>query len=396
MNDKPKLLKISLLLIVGIALSAILSLQAATNFFAVKQPIVATGIFPLDGFALERVAVRQMASEDQSEKNLQPLAMELEPIVLEAFRKEPLVPNALAILALAQEDQGTKENILVATSKINRRRLLLQTQLLSLYASKEDFDGTIGKLNEILAVHPEQKSVYLPALVQALHDQRAVDPLVEVLENSPDWLDQFLTSAAADKQSLDNLYRLRNLLDNRVEIQPETDRTIISRMANDGKLQPAYSLYQKFGVSRDLKTEKTALGKLDWRSEYPPFDWQLIENSDERVEVSSDGQSLKMNVKRGKGGVVAQRLVSVPKQPLTINILHSTISDSVLDDITFEWGCHDDDEPVLTRVFSKSKMSIAVDPQDDCPLHRIGINARAWSHKGDLSGRIDSVSIEAN
>ncbi|GAB5488653.1 MAG: hypothetical protein Pars2KO_22230 [Parasphingorhabdus sp.] len=393
-GSKMRIIRVFLFFVLGIVLAAMVGLQAATNVLVKKQPAIAVGLFPLDGFALERIAVHRIATAEQSSLDMQILAKELKPIVLEAFRKEPLVPNALAVLALSQTDKSAKENILIVTGKINRRRLILQTQLLSLYASREDFAGTIGKLNEILAVHREQKSVYLPALVEALRDTRSVAPLTEVLEKNPDWKDRFLVSAASDGQALDNLADLRNLLGRKIDLEPETDRAIILKMANAGKIEQAYSLYQKFSTASDSKTPETVYGELNWRSEFPPFDWQLNKERDERAEVASDKQGLEISVKRGKGGVVAQRLIAVPRMPFSIDIEHSSISASVLDDISLEWSCYDDDLPVVKTPFSASPMKIVINQSEDCELQRIAVNARAWSQKGNLSGRIDSISVK--
>jgi len=381
-------LKASLLSVGTASLGGVLAMQAFTNVLANDQPGLAAGAFPLNGFAMERVALDRLNS--QTDETLAPLAREV-------LKQEPLSPVSWTILALEQQDAAQKDEILLAASDLNRRTLMLQSNLLLLYASRDDFANSIAVLNQILTVSPEQEETMFPILIQALKDERSVPEFVEALNNKPDWADSFLKAAAGDRDALANLARLRMLLFDKFLVKPDTDKSIIDALVRTGDLDSATALYRKIsgisssGPAPSAKRQQ----RLDWGTEMPPFDWWLNRGSGERAQIVDEPERLEFFVRRGKAGVLAERIVSVP-QSFTLTIEHDVSPVEQLGDVRFALQCEKTKTRFFDRPLTKSPSKYSVGPiPTDCAVVRLSLLARAWSDKENLNGQIHSIHISA-
>lgn len=381
-----KRLKATALSAATLVFSGLLAMQAFTNVFANDQPVVAASAFPLNGFALERVALYRLKSQEDGS---------LTPLARQVVAKEPLAPAAWTILALAQKDAARKDAILLAASRINRRTLLLQSNLLLLYAARDDFSNSIGVLNQILTVYPEQEETMFPILVQALKDDRSVPEFVLALSKKPGWSNNFLEAAAEDSEALQNLSRVRMGLFGKVAIERDTDNAIIAALIKAGRIETAAALYQRISET-SASGPFGATGKfqrLDWNTKLPPFDWQLADRPDARAQVIEQPERLEFYVRSGKAGVLAERLLAVPSS-FTLQVRHSVSPIDQLKDVRVQIQC----EKTKTRFFdqpltpSPSKFAVGPIPAD-CTVVRFSLFARAWSDKPDLGGNIDSVTV---
>lgn len=370
-----------------VILSGVLALQAFTNVFANDQPAVAASAFPLNGVALERAALNRLRNEENGS---------LTPLAEQVLAKEPLSPVAWTILALAQQDEAKKDAILLAASKINRRTLLLQSNLLLLYASRDDFSHSIGVLNQILTVYPEQEEIMFPVLMQALKDERSVPEFILALDKKPSWSDSFLEAASKDSDTLANLTRVRMGLFDKVKVEQETDETIIGALIDAGRIEDATALYRRISES-SVDGSFGVAGKfqrVDWDTRMPPFDWQLTDSSGARAQVVNDPERLEFFVRSGKAGVLAERLLAAPES-FTLEIRHSVSPVDQLEDVRVELQCEKNKQMFFEQRFTPSPSKYSVGPiPADCAVVRLSLSARAWSDKADLSGNIYSVAIK--
>ncbi len=381
-------MKAAVLSVGAVALSAALAMQAFTNALANDQPAVAAGAFPLNGFALERVALDRLNS--QAEESLSPLARKI-------LAQEPLSPVSWTILALDQRDEGAKNRILLAASELNRRTLMLQSNLLLLYASRDDFANSIAVLNQILTVSPEQQKTMFPILIQALKDERSVPEFAQALSFEPDWSNPFLQAAAGDRDALSNLARLRMSLFDKLAVEPDTDRAIVDALVRAGDLDSAFALYQRISGpgSDNLAGTTSRQGKLGWSSEMPPFDWRLNKGSGERAQIVDDPERLEFFVRRGKAGILAERIISVP-QSFTLRVTHEISPVEQLEDVRIALQCENSETGFFDQPLTKSPSIFPVGPlPSDCAVVRLSLLARAWSDKDNLNGQIHSIQISA-
>lgn len=378
-------LKAFSLSIAAVVSSGGLAMQAFTNVVENDRPALAASVSPLNGFALERVALNRFTNQD---------GVSLTPLVREVLAKEPLSPTAWTILALEQEDEAKKEEILLAASKINRRTLLLQSNLLLLYASRDDFLNSIEVLNEILAVNPEQRATIFPILIQALKDERSIPEFVQALSKNLSWSDSFLRTAANDSDALPNLARLRMDLLDEVMVEGDTDKAIIGALIKAGRIDTATALYRRI-------SEQSAGGtvgqtqRVNWSTKTPPFDWQLTDTIEARAQVIGSPERLQFFVRRGKAGVMAERLLVVPGS-FNLNIQHSISPIEQLEDVRIELQCEKTKQKFFSQPFTPSPSNYSIGPvPPDCDTVRLFLLARAWSDKADLNGDIHSIVIDS-
>tara|TARA_R110000824_G_scaffold104214_6_gene247368 strand:+ start:35764 stop:36921 length:1158 start_codon:yes stop_codon:yes gene_type:complete len=367
-------------------LSTVLTMQAITNVLENDQPALAASVSPLNGFALERIAFSRFQSEGGGA---------LEPLLKQVLKKEPLSPTAWTILALAQENDAKKEEILLAASKLNRRTLPLQSSLLLLYASRDDLINSTKVLNQILAVYPEQQETIFPILIQALKDERSIPQIVQALSNRPGWSDKFLTAASRDSDALTNLTRLRMSLLDKISVERDTDEAIINGLVHAGRLESAAELYRRIsepsaggGIGAVGK-----LQRLNWSTKMPPFDWQLNDSPGERAQVVEKPDRLEFFVRRGKAGVLAERILAVPNS-FRLEIKHSISPVQQLEDIRIELECQKTKKKFFDQSFTQSPSKYSVGPvTSDCEYARLSLSARAWSDKADIRGTIYSIVL---
>lgn len=370
-----------------ILLGSILAMQAFTNVIENDQPALAASVSPLNGFALQQVALNRLKNQEDGP---------LTPLVKKVLAKEPLSPAAWTMLALAQEDGAKKDVILLAASKLNRRTLLLQSNLLLLYASRDDFFNSIGVLNQILSVYPEQKGTMFPILIQALKDERSIPEFVQALSKSPSWSDSFLTAASADSDALPNLTQVRMGLFDKVTVERDTDKAIIGGLIKAGRIEPAAALYRRISEPSDGGTFGSAgkFQKVDWNTNMPPFDWQLKDDPGARAQVGGKPERLDFFVKSGKADTIAERLIVSPRAPFVLKIVHDMIPLAQLNDVEIRVQCAKRKETLIELPFLESPSSYSVaNIPENCGMINISIFARAWSDKPDLKGEIRSIAI---
>ncbi|MEH6660529.1 MAG: hypothetical protein V7679_02675 [Parasphingorhabdus sp.] len=300
-------------------------------------------------------------------------------------------------MALAQQDAAKKDTILLAASELNRRTLMLQSNLLLLYASREDFGNSIAVLNQILAVSPEQQETMFPILIQALKDERSIPEFAQALSNEPGWSDRFLKAASGDRDALANLTRLRMSLFETMVVEPDTDKAIIGALVKAGQLDSAAALYRKISgpISGGLAGSAKRQQRLDWSTEMPPFDWQLNDGSGERAQVVGDPERLEFFVRRGKAGILAERILSVP-QSFTLKIEHNVSPVEQLEDVRIELLCENNKKKFFDQPLTKTPSTYSVGPiPPECEAVRLSLLARAWSDKENLNGEIYSIELSS-
>jgi hypothetical protein len=389
-------LKATGLSIGAIILGSVLAMQAVTNVFDNDQPALAASASSLNGNALEYLAMGQLAAAGANGEAVPKTAKSLKPLVERILRKEPLMPNALTILALAQEDPAKKAEILLATAQINRRPLMLQSNLLTYYSSRNDIPNSIATLDNMLAVHPEQSEILFPALIGALKDARSISPIARVLQKQPRWGSAFMKAAARDVDSVDNIARVRMNLLNEIPDDRDVDRVIVDGLVKAGKVDMAAALYQDISnvVAAKHSVRLGGYGKLDWGAQLPPFDWRLYDDPGARAQIIEKPERMEFFVKSGKAGIMADRLIFAPEKPFVLEILHDVKPVDQLEDVRIQIQCEKTKEKLTDLPFTKSPSRYLVPTRSkDCGMINISIKARAWSDKLDLQGEIYSVSI---
>ncbi|MCP5396134.1 MAG: hypothetical protein H6918_05270 [Sphingomonadaceae bacterium] len=385
-----KFVRLVLAVGVSIPIALLAGAQAASSVLTKTDPALAATVFPANGTALANVAFAEYISSIVDPSAPPPPNAEAIRLAREALRKEPLSPKAYVVLAQAEKDPARRRVLIEGASRLNRRDLALQGLVLQEHLADQDYPATIDTLDQILRVHPKHSQEFFPLLATALTNESTIPIFSNLLDGSSPWHERFLDYAVASPEVVPNLARLRPGLAIGGE---DFDRRLIAALFKRGDIDSAAAIYAK------VAGNKVGLGTselVDWRSKYPPFDWQLADRAEFRAQLSRDGKELEIYVKPGQGGIIASRVFAAPKGPLNFEIQHSLAPAAQIEDVRFQLGCigHTD---VLVDQRLKSgvnRVSSGVLP-GDCRYLVMGFDARAWSGKAPLSGSILSIKAQS-
>jgi len=381
----PRLIAIS---IASVTLAAALGAQAVSSVSTRKQPAQAVVAFPANGLAREALAFQNFSIA---------VAQETEPAVaakanadqaLQAINTDPLAPKAYAILAVANDDEGIRGEILEAAAQLNRRDLNLQGLVLEKHLGAQDYERTIDTLDQILRVHPSYSPEFFPVLAGALANQETVPLFADILDGSAVWHLRFLKFATRQRKALASLALLRPQISS---ADTDFDKRLVAALATQGDIQGAASVYD-LAAGADKRGLTT--GRLDWSDDFPPFDWQFVDEAGFRAQPSRDGNEMELFVRPGKGGLIAARLLQAPDGPFAIQIEHDIKPAHLREDASLVLSCTNGAGPVLTQTLDVQTNTFQVPAlAQDCEYIALAIKARAWTGRSALRGTIKQISV---
>ena len=372
----------------GLALAAALALQATSSVLTRKNPEYALRVFPLNGLAAEEAAYNDFLMRIEKPDDLIPAARASVERARATIASEALTPRAHGLIALAETDQGKRDRLLAAASALNRRDLFMQGIALERFVQQRDFSNSLATLDRLLRVHPEQKDYFFGILTAALRDERSLPAFAEILDGSSDWHRAFLLRASRNPEALGNLTRLRALL----ETKDNTfDRELILRLANAGRYADAYAIYREVTGGG----ERQGRGTIPWTSDYAPFDWQLTEGTGLRGFAAPGSDELEVFVRRGEGGIVAQRVIAADPGGFAVELEHRLAPADQVRDVRLQLRCDGSRTPFYDERFElgPNRFEIGGIPAG-CDYLILAIHARAWSSRSQLRGTIGELRIE--
>lgn len=375
--------------VAGLALAAGLAVQSAGIALTRKAPATAVSLFPRNGLADENLAASAFLSASEGLVPGEVGMATARRWAVSAYELEPLVPDAHAILALAQSEAEVRSKIVRFASQLDRRSSKLQAVVLQEQVNAQDYPGAVATLDRILRVQPSRAPELFPTLLPVFVREGAVDEFARILDGTSPWHQDFYRYAAMQPIALPNLLELRR----RVSFEDrELDQLLLKNLAAAGELELAYGFYQDLdsGDAAEL-----AMGKLDWDAKFAPFEWVFSDRVGLRAQPSLNEEGIEISVRPGKGGVVARRLIKTPTTPFVLEVIHNMQSSNALEDIDIGLRCAGADKAVLLDRSLGSQgdgYDIAKQPAS-CTFLELTIKARAWSGRSALKGRLDSIRM---
>lgn len=372
---------------VALVLAAALLAQAISGALARRQPALAANLPVPNGAAYEQLAMVIHTAAAIKGMDQREAAEQARPLAMRALARDPLSPRAIAIVALAAEGREARRAILEAGTALNRRDLLLQGLMLEDRVARDDYRGTIETLDAMLRVHPEQRKLLFPLLLQALAQKPAVPEFARMLDGSSDWHIMFLRHAAGQPELLANLGALR--LNSRLEDRA-FDQLLVMGLVGQGELDLAYRVYSR---ATGRRIGALGPGPIEWSSELPPFDWQFAGEQGMRVYPRSEDGQIELYVRGGKGGVIARKLIRNPRGDFAIRVNHNIAPANAIEDVRLRLRCPNGPW-LFDRPFTEGATTFAIDlPPVNCNFLMLEIHARAWSGQPPVQGTIDRLEI---
>ena len=377
--------RIGVLITLGVVLAAVLGAQSTGIALTKKAPSMAVAVFPLDGLAYENIASAIFLATTEATGSPDQGAQAAKSWALKAYRLEPLVPKAHAILALAEDDRQKRKQMLDAALVMNRREPRLQAVVLQEQVVDADYPGAIASLDRILRVRPSQYNELFPILISVFAQEGSISEFAKILDGSSDWHARFIRYAANQPSALENLAILRSQMsfDDRV-----ADRRLLYNLVRNGEVATAFSLYER--IAKPSATDNI----VTWATDYPPFDWRLTDETGLRAQPSLSGENLEISVKPGKGGVVARRLIRAPGTPFSIIVDHSIDTEQTLEDIDIVVRCPGENRPILEASLDRQGNGYRMESlPPKCNFFDFSLKARAWSGRSTLREHIEGIRV---
>ncbi|AXK42832.1 hypothetical protein DVR09_11285 [Erythrobacter aureus] len=380
--------RLAVLSVSGLALAAALAVQSAGIALARKSPDLAVELFPLNGLALERLATVTFlaTSVEGGGADLGPLSPE--ELAATAYRNEPLVPEAQAILALSEQDEKARSRIVALASRLDRREPRLQAVVLQEQVAALDYPGAIATLDRILRVRPSRSQDMFPTLLAVFVQDGAVAEFARILDGSSPWHQAFFEYAVKQPEALRNLLALRG----KVSFDhQELDQELLSNLVKQGEVTAAFRFYEQIASSGG---GGGVLGALSWSSAYAPFEWSFSDEAGLRAQPSLDGKRLNLSVKPGRGGVVARRLIKAPEVPFVVQVEHDIRSPQSVQDINIVLQCANDGTAIVDANLARQGEGYEIGSlPSSCAFVEILVEARAWSGRSALNAELVGIRI---
>lgn len=288
----------------GLAGAVVLALQAASAVIERKSPETAVALNPFNGLAREQAAFLGFRARAKDPAEFSAAATKMRSEALAAYSFEPLAPKALTLLALSTANMDKRSKLLELATRLNRRDLSLQIAVLENQLARMDEPGAIVTIDRLLRVHTDYSEQFFAPLQEALLNPATADEFAALLNGSARWHNAFALRAVRDEAARVRLAQIRK----DIKITDERfDRQLIAGLAAQGELDLAGRIYRLVAKSDD--SIKQGVTTLSWRGDYPPFDWEYLDQKDIRAQPSANGKDLELFVRPGQGAVVAKRVV---------------------------------------------------------------------------------------
>lgn len=382
--------RLAIAAIAGVVIAAAAGLNAMSMVTTKTAPELAVQLFPANGEAYDNLAFARFSEAAADDpQDLQAPAQAVREDALSALKRDPTSAKALALLALANPEETERAQAALTASRLNRRDLALQGLVLETYLARGDYEGTIETLDAILRVHPTYDNRFFPVLGQALEDERTVPVFDRILDGSSPWHERFIGNYSIRQDSLvTNLAQLRV---NKPLADQTFDRSLIRKLAARGDIEAALAVFRAVGGG--ARDEDLAAGELGWSGEFPPFDWQFVDEGDIRAQPSRDGQRLEIFARPGEGGAVAERIVPIPQAPFGIEVTQEAENARQAADVRIELSCPGASAPFFVQPLSQGSNTLAIEGTPGCSQARLVINARAFTGRATLRTELSRIEF---
>ncbi|MEC9068329.1 MAG: hypothetical protein VX569_13725 [Pseudomonadota bacterium] len=366
----------------------VLAIAAGAQTLAIvgesTRPKEAAAAAPWDGSAKAHLAKGAYQGQLAAGEAVAPPEPWIVELARDAYRRQPLTPEALAVIGASLPDEQA-DAFWELAAQVSRRDTLLQGLLLDHHLGHDDLDRSIRVLNQLLLVRENQRERFFAALSQALPDPRSIDPFVEILAADPKWGDAFLVAASRNEEGLENLSRIRHRLPDG-SIEAHVDQALISAFARSGQLDLAHDLHRRLAQKQGERPGWQA-------STIPPFDWRFVDEPGFRAQRVPESEQLDLLIARGKGGPFVTRIFRAQGSSIRLRANHQLEPAAQARRLSVSVSCAATGEVLAQENFSERQIALDTAIPERCPFVAVVLSGRAWSDEPRLHGTISPITV---
>lgn len=346
-------------LIVIVVAGTICIMSALAAFAQAGQrvdPQAAAGVFPFNGQSRAHAAQVRLGLARAEARNpfLAPDA-KTHDMALDAYRLEPIEPEAIAIIARGQGggDLARRSATLSAAHALSRRSTMLNTELMVLEGRTGNIGRALQLLDEILRRETAAHGQVLDQMVAYAGDSSLAPLLLDLLANDAPWRAQFWRQVAQSPAGLKNAANLRIGFARRGGTNdPAVDKMLIAGLAGQNRFDDAARLATTLfaearGVDRPAAGNLLREGDFAAGADLFPFDWRLTSTGDFGAGRLSGTSGMLISALSGSRGVAAEQLVALPAAPLRLAAEIDAPAPGTAEQLLVELRCAEGSQSVI-------------------------------------------------
>lgn len=340
-------MRATVIALVGLVLAVVVGAAAFAQAGFALNPLAAAQAFPLDGQALSKEAKLQLALARARSRNP---VLGPDPATIAkartAYAREPLEPEAVAILANARADGSSAQAVrtLEAAHALSRRSMIVNTELVARFSQMGKDEPALRLLDEILRQDTAAQGPLLTQMAAYAGDPALQPIFLDLLAQNAPWVSPFWRQVAQSPAGLKNAVSLRLGYAGRGgKVDREVDRLLVDGLAGQARYDDAARLAA--GLFPSLRSVGTpGAGNLvrdaDFRDKEAvvPFGWEMTSSGDYGAGFQVNGGGIVVSALPGSRGTVAKQLVALPPMQLVIGAQVAAQSGR-RDDLSVELRC---------------------------------------------------------
>lgn len=382
---------------VAAAFAAVSCSSALGGIAKNKSPDLALSLFPKNGFAYENRAtgqVKAFLTKNQGQFPDQEIAVSNR-LAIAAFDSEPVSPDAISVIALANTGDVRRELMRKAFA-LSRRQQLVTGWMITDSGLRDDIPSILRYYDTVLRTSAPAGAALIPVMANALADEKFVEPFASILKDDPPWAGRFWNQVIRTKEAASNAADLRHILYRANEpTRVYQDEYLIKMLLVQGRFIKAERLYYLLsGI--ETKNKLLRNGEFLQKSRYPPMDWELVSTGEYGAEISQE--QLNLSAVRNSGGLFARQLVKLPKSLLELKMV---LAEDPPDAARLYLGlsCAQDllrkPENIRIPVEKETTISVISNDRAECRYYWLDITGRSADNSDGFDISVKSISFES-
>ena len=352
--------------------------------------------WPNDARALAELASRTLAEGSPAQRR------EAGAMAARAIRRDPLLPDPYAVLALSRvEDERFATRMMGYSQDLSRRNLATQLWLIEDAVRRNDVAGALRHYDTALRASPRAPELLFPVLSAAIAEPAVTTELARVLAREPRWRIAFIAHAIEHSPvpaRIDDLSRLSARLGH--PFGAGLDTLLITRLVDEGQYRRALALYER-AIDPAQARRLIRNGGFERPGAGTSFDWLLFDEGDlwARRGQGPDGIRLEFGANAGRGGAVARQTLLLPPGRYRLGAESGSLEGGDAISPTLVVRCAGEGGAELLRLplrmpadgAARSAAAMAVPA--GCPAQTIALELVGDPAGAERSGWIDSLTV---
>lgn len=360
------------------------TVYAHGNVFGARAPDTAVAVTPTNGFALGRIANREIRPVDPEAVSglIYEIADYERPrkLAIEALLREPTDMRAAGVLSALKIMQGRETDVRLNAQilSLSRRAVVPQLVEIDRAARAQSYSDVLRAIDQLLRVNPGLREAILPSLVALLGERNALPAMEIMLRRSPDWRIDFWRLAAAETATLENAVRLRERLGAPSDFRElRNDEFLLQALVNTNEFTKAEDLAAKLFADFNQNKTESPLRNGDFSAEprYRPFDWRFFSRGLSGASLQPGSGQMIISTSNGGSGVVASQLVRLAPGRYAFAVKAEELNGESEDkNLAFELACaRTPAVPVMRADLAQARGGIQFNVAGECAFHSLTI-----------------------